>query len=96
MTDNASGEEVATGPPPGELISEPEASMSWPRAILIGLAIVVYFSVATMWLPSKLIQLDSVASASEWVQNLTVTGSWFIALAAGIVGLRRAQRRGWI
>ncbi len=70
--------------------------MSWPRAILIGLAIVVYFSVATMWLPSKLIQLDSVASAGESVQNITVTGSWFIALAAGIVGLRRAQRRGWI
>jgi hypothetical protein len=70
--------------------------MSWPRAILIGLGVFVYFSVTTLWLPSKLVQLSSVASASQWVQNVTVTGSWFVALAIGFVGLRQAQARGWI
>jgi cyanate permease len=73
-----------------------QSTMTWPRAVLIGLSIFVYFSVATMWLPSKLIRLGSVASAAQWIQNVTVTGSWFIALAVGFVALRQAQKRGWI
>lgn len=70
--------------------------MTWRQALGRGLLVVVYFAVATVWLPSWLVGLDPVASLPRAVVDLVAAASWAVFLTLGIIGLRRAQRRGWI
>ncbi len=72
------------------------SSITWPKAYLIGLGIFAYFVLLTVWLPSRVLRLSAVASSSQWLQDAAVTTIWGAALGAGIVGLRSAQKRGWI
>jgi predicted tellurium resistance membrane protein TerC len=54
---------------------------------------VLYFIVATVWLPDFVLSLDAVASASETVRDFVVLVVWGGALVAGMYLLRWAQRR---
>jgi hypothetical protein len=69
--------------------------MTWVKAFAVGLLIVVYFVVATVWLPDFVLQLDPVANAASWVQDALIPSIWGVGLAAGLIGLRIAQRKGW-
>lgn len=76
----------------------------WIKSILI----VLYFVVATVVLPSRLIEAEFLASPpSVWgdlfstdlwdtIRSVLVTGVWLVALGVGVWGLRRIQRRGVI
>lgn len=74
-----------------------EASTTgWVRAGLIGAGVLIYFVVATAWLPSTLLRFDSVASSSPWVRDAIATVCWLATLVTGMFGLRWAQAREWI
>jgi len=64
--------------------------------VAVGLGVLAYFAVFTIWLPSRLLQFNSLASADQLVQDLAVTGSWAVPLLAAFLFLRWAQRRGLI
>jgi len=68
----------------------------WVAAGLAGLAVVAYFALATVWLPSWVLRLPAVAQASRSVSDLVGTMVWVVFLLFGMWGLRLAQRRGWI
>jgi uncharacterized membrane protein (DUF441 family) len=70
--------------------------MTWSRAWAKGLAIVVYFVAATVWLPHRVLGFDFVRDAPELVRDLIVVTVWGAALFGGIVILRLAQDRGVI
>ncbi len=75
------------------VMAQPEgASFTWNSAWIRAGVIVAYFAVATVWLPSALIEFGPVAEAPRIVQDLLASGVWFVALAAGVFGLRRAQK----
>jgi len=69
---------------------------TWPAAGLVGLAIVAYFALATVWLPSWVLRLPAIAQASRSVADLVGTTVWAVLLLLGMWGTRVAQRRGWI
>jgi hypothetical protein len=69
---------------------------TWTRAYLIGIAIALYFIVATIWLPSFVLKLGFVAGAPSVLRDLIGAGVWFVFLAAGLFTLRWAQRARWI
>jgi len=94
--DEDKGQDPAVPVPEVSSGVEPVESMTWTRAGLIGFGVFVYFSVLTVWLPSAVLRLNAVASSASWVQDIVVTVTWSVALAAGLIGLRQAQRRGWI
>lgn len=68
----------------------------WAEAGPAGLAIVAYFALATVWLPSWVLRIPAVAQASRSVADLVGTLVWAAFLVLGMWGLRVAQRRGWI
>jgi hypothetical protein len=68
----------------------------WTEAGLAGLAIVAYFALATVWLPSWVLRIPALAQASRSVADLVSTMVWAAFLVLGMWGLRVAQRRGWI
>jgi hypothetical protein len=70
--------------------------MNWAVAGVAGVAIVIYFALATVWFPSWVLQLPAVAQASRRVADLVGTAAWGVFLGVGMWGLRVAQRRGWI
>lgn len=70
--------------------------MTWIQALLRGVLVVVYFAVATVWLPSWLLGLDPVASSARALADLVAAASWAVFLTLGIVGLLWGQRRGWL
>lgn len=70
--------------------------MSWLDATIRSLATVVYFVVASVWLPSRILRTDTVAAADAGVRDLVAVVVWGLAVAIGIGGLRVAQRRGWL
>ena len=73
---------------------------TWLKAV----AIVVYFILATVFIPSKVVESGALASPpSAWddlissdlwdiIRSLIGTGVWLVALGIGIWGLRRVQR----
>jgi len=69
---------------------------TWTRAFFMAIAIALYFIIATIWLPSFVLKLSVVASAPAIIRDLVGSGAWFTFLAAGLFGLRRAQRSGLI
>jgi hypothetical protein len=70
--------------------------MSWAVAGMTGIAIVAYFVLATVWLPSLVLRSPAVAQASRSVADLVGTMVWAAFLGLGMWGLRVAQRKGWI
>lgn len=68
------------------------AAISWSSAWLKAALIVVFFAVATVWLPSAILEIGAVATAPRVVQDLIGSGVWMIALVAGLFGLRWAQK----
>ncbi len=67
-------------------------TITWTSAWLKSAVIVVFFAVATMWLPSAVIAFRPVSTAPRIVQDLLASGIWFVALAVGLYGLWWAQR----
>ena len=75
------------------VMTRPEADyFSWGSAWMRAAVIVAYFAIATVWLPSAIIEFGPVSTAPRLVQDLLSSGVWFVALAAGVVGLRYAQK----
>jgi len=75
------------------VMARPEGDhFSWGSAWIRAGVIVAYFAIATVWLPSALIGFGPVATAPRIVQDLLSSGAWIVALAAGIFGLRYAQK----
>lgn len=68
--------------------------MPWWRAWVIGLVVVVYFAATTVWLPSWVIGL--LGGSPDGLAGISAVSVWAVFLAAGIVLLGRAQRKGWI
>jgi hypothetical protein len=73
-----------------------KSPITWTRAYVLGLAIALYFLVATVWLPSFVLRLGFVAAAPSILRDLIGAGVWFVFLAVGLVALRLAQRARWI
>ena len=67
--------------------------MTWTAAALRGLLIFVYFVVATVWLPNRVLRLGFIADANSFVEDLVVLIVWGAALVGGMYALRTAQRR---
>ena len=65
--------------------------MSWSRALIAGLIIVVYFVVATVLVPDWVLQL--VASASSGLRDLIVLVVWTAGFGFGLYLLYWAQGR---
>ena len=72
--------------------ASPDA-MRWSQAAWRILAVVLYFVLATALLPDQVMALGFVVDAPRIVQELILTAVWGLALAAGLYGLRVAQRR---
>ena len=70
--------------------------MSWTTANWRGLLIVAYFVVGTVWLPDRILRLDTVAQASANMRDALVLVVWGSLLVAGMWLLRVGQRRGLI
>jgi cytochrome c5 len=66
------------------------------RALGAGLVIFLYFTLATVWLPSHLLDDPALADWPDLIREGLVTAVWAGALGVGIVGLRLAQRSGRI
>jgi hypothetical protein len=58
--------------------------MTWTNAIGRGVIIVLYFVIATVWLPDFVLSLGAVADASQLMRDLIVVTVWGIALVAGM------------
>lgn len=70
--------------------------MSWANATGRGLLIVLYFVIATVWLPDLVLGLGFVSEASRFLRDLIGLVVWGAALVAGLYLLRRFQRQGLI
>lgn len=64
----------------------------WPRAWLKAIVIFLFFTVATVILPSFLMEWGPVSRSDRIIQDLIGSGVWFVALVLGLWGLRRGQR----
>jgi hypothetical protein len=69
--------------------------VSYLKAWIIGFGIFAYFTIATAWLPSKLI-VGPLGASSRVVQDLVTVTVWAFFLVLGIWALRQAQKRGLI
>jgi len=67
-------------------------TLSWPDGWLKSVVIVVYFIVFTVFLPSFVLQMSTVAALSRPAQELVGSAVWAVGLGAGLVGLWYAQR----
>jgi hypothetical protein len=67
--------------------------MTWSGAALRSALIVVYFIIATVWLPDAMVQFNPIAQAAPLVRDAIVIAVWSAGLFGGLFGLRVAQRR---
>lgn len=65
---------------------------TWLSAFGRALVVLVYFAVATVWLPSYLIG----STTDEGFRDIVVSVSWLATFGGGIWALRELQRRGWL
>jgi len=77
-------------------MKEPRPAIGQLRAFLSGLAIVTYFTVATVWLPSALLRSPLLAGADRDISDLVAVVAWGVGLGFGMWALRRAQDRALI
>jgi mono/diheme cytochrome c family protein len=68
--------------------------MTWRRGWALGLVITLYFVLATVWLPSHLLDDPAFASWPAIARDVGASMVWILAIGAGVVGLRWAQRAG--
>ena len=73
---------------------EVPGAASWAAGYGRGAVIAFVIVVATVWLPSRL--LDQLTTQSRLVQDVAGGGLWFVALAALLWSLRWAQKTGRI
>ncbi len=66
-------------------------SMVWLKSA----GIFLYFAIATVWVPSRLLT-GPLRLNSQVVQDIVAVGTWGFALVLGMWGLRYLQRRGLI
>jgi mono/diheme cytochrome c family protein len=71
----------------------PASPVSWRRGWALGIVITLYFVLATVWLPSHLLEDPAFASWPGAVRDIGVSLVWALAIGVGIVGLRWAQRK---
>ena len=64
----------------------------WPRAWLKAVVIFLFFVLATVVVPSFVMQWGPVSRAPRIVQDLIGSGIWIVALGAGLYALWRGQR----
>ncbi len=69
--------------------------MSTIKAWLIGFGVFAYFTITTLWLPSKLL-VGPLGTANRFVQDAAAVTVWGFFLVAGMWALHSAQRRGKI
>ncbi len=77
---------------PYVLTRNEEHYFDWPRAWLKATVILLFFTIATVVIPSWVLEWGPVSRASRSLQDILGSGIWFVALALGIWGLWRAQR----
>ena len=70
--------------------------MSWWNAAIRAIVIFLVIIVTTVWLPSRVLGLSTVAEASRFYRDLAGTVVWGFFLTASIWGLWWAQRNGHI
>ena len=68
------------------------ATWTWPTAWLKTAAIVLFFVLGTVFLPSMLLEFGPVARSSRVVQDLLGSGVWAAMLALGLYLLWRGKR----
>jgi mono/diheme cytochrome c family protein len=66
--------------------------MTWIDAGLKSGVIVVAMIFGTVWVPSKVLELETVAALPRIAQDVIAVGIWFTALAAGLWALWYAHR----
>ncbi len=66
--------------------------LSWWQAWAKTAAIVLYFVLVTVFIPSWLIELRAVAKLPRLARDLIGSGSWLVALVVGIYVLWWAER----
>ena len=66
--------------------------MPWLDAWLKAIAIVLWFVVFTVYVPSEVMQSDTVADLDKNAQDVIGTGLWLGGMAVGIWGLWYASR----
>jgi uncharacterized membrane protein YkvA (DUF1232 family) len=71
-------------------------TVTWTTASLKAAAIVIYFVLATVWLPDFVLALGFIEDSSDFIGDLIVSAVWSTALLGGIWALRIGQRRGLI
>lgn len=77
------------------LITE-RGSIGHGRAALTALAIVGYFAVVTMWLPSVVLTSSILFGVDRSLADLVGLGIWGTGTAAGMWALYLGQKRGWM
>lgn len=77
---------------PAVLAPTDRIHLPWWQAWVKTATIVVYFVVATVWLPSALIETRFVGELPRFARDLIGAGVWFVALALGIWALWWADR----
>ncbi len=77
-------------------MSKGRASIGHVRAMFSALGIVLYFAVATVWLPSALLRSQLLIGAERGISDLVALVVWGTGVGIGMWGLRLAQKRGWI
>ncbi len=77
-------------------MSKGRASIGHVRAMLSAFGIVLYFAVATVWLPSALLRSQLLIGVDRGVSDLITLVVWGTGVGIGMWGLRLAQKRGWI
>ncbi len=85
--------QMLAGPIPAEIPPEGRRGgdrLGWAAAWVRGIAIVAYFIVATVWLPSLV--FDRMADAPQWARDVAGSGVWLVAVAIGVALLRRLQQ----
>jgi hypothetical protein len=66
------------------------------RAMVSAVVIVLYFALATVWLPSALLRSSLLTGVDRNVADLVALVVWIATLSLGMWMLRMAQDRGLI
>lgn len=76
--------------------TDPKVDVSWVGAGIRSLLVLLYFAVATVWLPSAVLRVEPVAAASRFWADLIALLAWGVPFGFGLWGLRTLQKRDWI
>ncbi len=74
------------------VVNPGQSSFTWRQAYVRGFVIFFYFFLLTVWIPSMMFTEPPMSGAPRLVQDLVVSGAWFIMLAVGIGSLHLLQK----